>query len=111
MIRENGESPSQGRKNMAGIFEVMMVLLFGASWPFAIAKSVRSRSTKGKSLLFMLLVWTGYLCGIVSKFVSGNLNYVVVFYILNTTLVAADILLYFRNRKLEQQAEAAEKAA
>lgn len=95
---------------MANLFEVMMVLLFGASWPFAIAKSIRSRSAKGKSLLFMVLVWAGYLCGILSKFLSGNVNYVVAFYILNTTLVTVDILLYFRNKRFDDAADAAKAA-
>lgn len=93
---------------MASIFEVAMVLLFGASWPFAIVKSYRSRSTKGKSLLFMVLIWSGYISGIIGKFLSGNMNYTVAFYLLNTVLVTADILLYFRNKRIEAQQEAPE---
>ena len=35
---------------MALVFETIMLLCFGASWPFNIAKSLRSRTAKGKSI-------------------------------------------------------------
>ena len=38
-----------------GILEFLMLCCFGASWPFSIAKSVRSRSTKVKSIMFFVL--------------------------------------------------------
>ena len=41
---------------MAEFFEVMMLVCFGLSWPFNIAKSLRSRTAKGKSMLFESLV-------------------------------------------------------
>ena len=37
---------------MAQVFEVIMLVCFGLSWPFNIAKSLRSRTAKGKSLWF-----------------------------------------------------------
>ena len=40
---------------LASIFETMMIICFGISWPLSIVRSYRSRSTKGKSLMFMLL--------------------------------------------------------
>ena len=46
-----------------GVFEFLMLVCFGFSWPFAIMKSLKSRSTKGKSLMFMLLVELGYVFG------------------------------------------------
>ena len=39
-----------------GIFEFLMLCCFGFSWPFSIVTSIKSRSTKGKSLAFMLLI-------------------------------------------------------
>ena len=33
---------------MAQVFEVIMLCCFGASWPFNIARSIRSRTAKGK---------------------------------------------------------------
>ena len=32
---------------MAQVFEMCMLILFGLSWPFNIAKSLRSRTAKG----------------------------------------------------------------
>ncbi|MBQ4347600.1 MAG: hypothetical protein IJC39_04060 [Firmicutes bacterium] len=80
-----------------------MVVAFGVSWPFAVARAYKSRSTKGISLVQLLLLDFGYVCGIISKLVSGNITYVIVFYIINFGLVFADIMVYFRNRRLEKE--------
>ena len=90
--------------SMAELLEIAMVLAFGAAWPAAIMKSVRSRTAKGKSVAFLLIVAFGYLCGIASKFVGGNVNYVLAFYILNLSAVSIDIGLYIRNRSLDAAA-------
>lgn len=87
---------------IADIFETLMILSFGVSWPLSIIRSVRSRSTQGKSLPFLCFIICGYLCGIVGKMISGNYNLAFWFYIPNTIMVFTDICLYFRNRKLEQ---------
>ncbi len=86
---------------LAELFEVAMVLSFGAAWPASILKSIRTRTARGKSLAFMIIISFGYLCGIVSKFASGNVNYVVIFYVINLLAVATDLVLYFRNRRLD----------
>ena len=84
-----------------GIYEFLMLCCFGFSWPFSIVKSFRSRSTKGKSLAFMLLVLCGYPFGIIHK-VLYNFNWVTWAYVALMTLVFTDVLLYFRNRRLER---------
>jgi hypothetical protein len=86
---------------MAQIFEAIMVVSFGISWPSAIIKSYTSRTAKGKSIIFLLFVIIGYLFGILSKFVAGNLTYVVVFYVINFVMVFIDLCLYFRNKKID----------
>ena len=78
---------------------------FGAAWPASILRSLRARTAKGKSLTFLVILFVGYLFGITSKFVGGHLNYVVVFYFLNLTMVGVDIALYFRNRRLDRLQE------
>jgi hypothetical protein len=88
---------------MSQIFEAIMVISFGISWPTSILKSYTSRTTKGKSLIFLLFVLVGYVFGILSKFVGNNLTYVVVFYIINFIMVFIDLCLYFRNKKLDAQ--------
>ena len=80
-----------------------MLVCFGISWPFNIAKSIRSRTAKGKSVAFELLIIAGYLCGLVGKLILGNLSYVVFFYIADILMVAADLVLTFRNRRLDRE--------
>ncbi|MDR1160606.1 MAG: hypothetical protein LBK69_08285 [Syntrophomonadaceae bacterium] len=89
---------------MAQILEVFMILSFGVAWPLSIMKSLQARTAKGKSLFFLLIVELGYICGIASKFVANNINYVLFFYCLNLLLVFIDILLYVRNSLLDRKA-------
>ena len=80
-----------------------MLVCFGISWPFNIAKSLRSRTAKGKSVAFELLIIAGDLCGLIGKFILGNLSYVVFFYIADILMVAADLVLTLRNRRLDRE--------
>ena len=79
-----------------GLFEFLMLFCFGFSWPFSIVKSWRSKSAKGKSVMFMLLVELGYVFGIIHK-VFFNYNWVIWAYVALFLLVGIDIALYFRN--------------
>lgn len=82
------------------IFEIIMLLCFGLAWPFSIFKSYTSRQTKGKSVVFLLVVIAGYLSGIAHKLIY-NLDWVIVLYILNLLMVSTDVALYFRNKRFE----------
>ncbi len=84
-----------------GIFEFMMLICFGFSWPFSILKSIRSGSTKGKSLMFMLLVFFGYIFGIIHK-VLYSFNWVTWAYVTLLALVGVDLVLYWRNWRRER---------
>ena len=95
---------------MSQILEIAMVVSFGASWPFNVVKSYRARTTKGKSLLFLILIFVGYIAGIASKFANAEYMenfsrhwYVLVFYFINLVMVGADLLLYVRNRALDKK--------
>lgn len=97
---------------MAEILEIIMIVSFGASWPLNVIKSYKTRTTKGKSLAFLLLIFFGYIAGIASKFANeaymasfSEKWYVLFFYCLNITMVGIDLLLYVRNRKLDKKAE------
>ena len=85
-----------------GVFEFLMLFCFGFSWPFSILKSIRSRSTKGKSLLFMVLIELGYVFGIIHK-AFYNYNWVIWMYLVLFCLVAVDLILYWRNWRLEHR--------
>ena len=85
------------------VFEILMLLCFGAAWPFSIHKSWTSRKTGGKSVFFLFVVLLGYAAGILNKLVYDP-DAVVWLYGLNSLMVGADIALYFRNRTLERAA-------
>ncbi len=94
---------------LAEIFETIMILGFGVSWPLSIIRSYRSRSTKGKSLLFMCFIALGYVAGIISKILlkvydEKDFTLAFYFYFPNIIMVCTDIGLYFRNKKIEKQA-------
>lgn len=91
---------------LPNILESAMLVAFGAAWPVNILTSLRCRTAKGKSLHFLLIVIGGYICGIAAKLAAGAINYVLFFYILNIIMVAMDVALYFRNRKLDKVREA-----
>ena len=88
---------------MVHILEAGMLTCFGLSWPFNIAKSLRSRTAKGKSVAFEVLIITGYLCGLVGKFILGDLSYVVLYCIADILMVATDLVLTLRNRRLDRE--------
>lgn len=94
---------------MAQIFEIGMLICFGLSWPFNIAKSLRARTAKGKSMLFQIIVIVGYLMGLAGKFVSGNVTYVAVVYVLDILMVSFDLLITLRNHRLDKLRENEEK--
>jgi hypothetical protein len=82
------------------IFEAGMLLCFGAAWPANIYKSYKSRSTGGKSVLFLFILEAGYVCGIINKLLNGR-DAILFLYALNFLMVAADICLFYRNKRLE----------
>ena len=97
---------------MAEILEIVMIVSFGASWPMNVVKSYRARTTKGKSLGFLLLILFGYVAGIASKLLNttymANFSdkwYVLFFYVLNFIMVFTDLMMYIRNRKLDKEKE------
>lgn len=69
-------------------------------------KSYRAKTTTGKSLLFLIVIFIGYICGIISKIMSQRINYVIVFYCVNLSMVFIDIILYFRNLRYDKKKEA-----
>ncbi|MDD4957301.1 MAG: hypothetical protein PHH49_06125 [Candidatus Omnitrophica bacterium] len=80
-------------------FEILMLVCFGAAWPFSIAKSYRSMSTEGKSLVFLVIVLVGYVAGLLHK-VFYDMNAVIILYAANALMVSLDICIFLRNRRV-----------
>ncbi len=88
---------------MVHVLEAGMLICFGLSWPFNISKSLRSRTAKGKSVVFEILIIVGYLCGLTGKLLTDDASYVVFFYIADILMVATDLVLTLRNRRLDRE--------
>ena len=86
------------------ILETIMLVCFGFSWPMNLIKAYKARTAKSTSLPFILLIITGYIAGICAKLASGNLNYVLIAYLLNLAIVSLNLVVYFRNAALDKQA-------
>ena len=92
---------------IAKVLEATMIILFGISWPFNLLKSIKSNTTKGKSLLFLILIDIGYIAGITSKFFSTTFVWatdwwIFVIYVINFSFVTADLIVYFINKSRER---------
>jgi hypothetical protein len=88
----------QSKEATMSIFEIGMLLCFGSAWPFSIYKSYRHRHNGSKSIGFLLIIFSGYVLGIMHKLVF-NFDVVICIYILNCSMVFVDMLLYLRNHR------------
>ena len=90
--------------DLAKILETTMLICFGAAWPLAIYKSWKTRTAKGKSICFLVVILVGYMAGI-GKVVllEGKSSFLMVPYMLNFFMVSIEILLYFRNSFLDRK--------
>jgi len=85
------------------IFEIVMLVCFGASWPLAIYKTVKAKNPVGKSVPFLYLVLIGYISGCIHK-IYFSFDKVLWLYALNAVMVLIDLILthYYihRNKRL-----------
>ncbi len=89
------------------ILEALMLICFGISWPFAIVRSYRARSAKGKSLPYLILISLAYISGMLHK-ILVDFDLVLVLYAANFIMVSIDIVLYIRNARLDIRHDAAQ---
>lgn len=83
------------------IFEIVMLVCFGASWPLAIYKTVKTKNPVGKSVPFLYLVLVGYISGCIHK-IYFSFDKVLWLYALNAIMVLTDLILthyYIRRNK------------
>jgi len=76
------------------VFEAVMLICFGVSWPISIAKTLRTKVVAGKSRLFMAIVALGYVNGMIHKALYAR-DWIILLYALNAVLVVTDLTLYF----------------
>lgn len=87
------------------IFEIIMLLCFGLAWPVSIWKSWHSRTNGGKSPVFLVIVFLGYVAGIFHK-ILYQYDAVIWLYGVNGAMVFCDLMLYVRNAMLIRRAAA-----
>ena len=88
---------------MGSVFETIMLVCFGFSWPMNLIKAYNAKTAKGTSLPFILLIIIGYVAGIIAKIVTGQTNYVLAAYVLNLAIVLLNLVIYFRNSTLDKK--------
>lgn len=88
---------------MGSIFETIMLICFGLSWPLNVIKAYKAKTTKGTSLPFICLIIIGYIAGITAKLVTHQINYVLLVYLVNLAIVSMNVFVYFRNAALDKK--------
>jgi hypothetical protein len=80
------------------IFEAIMLICFGVAWPISIFRMLRTKSSEGKSIHFLVVVIVGYIAGTLSDY-YGQRNAVIYLYLINTCMVIVDLVLTIKYRK------------
>ncbi len=80
------------------IFEILMLICFGAAWPVSILKSLRTKTNEGKSVIFLYVISSGYLFGIIHKLMY-NRDFVIVLYCINLLMVLTDLTIYYIKKR------------
>ncbi len=103
---------------LAEILEIAMLVCFGCSWPISVYKSIKIRTSVGKSAVFNILLIVGYVAGIVSKFLKmepfmiANANdglkkgifiFALIMYFVNLAMITANLVLYYMNKNLDMK--------
>lgn len=88
--------------NWVKFLETVMLICFGAAWPFSLIKSWRSRTAKGKSIGFLIIVLAGYVAGMLKVLIAdGITGFLLIPYSINFLMVFTDACLYFRNKRFD----------
>jgi len=82
------------------VLEAGMMVCFGASWPFQVRKTFKTKNVKGKSILFLWLVELGYVLGMLHHILYAP-DRVIYLYFMNFLLVGTDMTLYYKYKNLD----------
>lgn len=100
----------------AEVLEILMLVCFGCSWPISVYKSIKIKTSVGKSATFNILLIVGYIGGIISKFLKmqsalsspsttalgkGIFIFALVMYFVNLAMITANLVLYYTNKHLD----------
>ena len=103
---------------LAEILEIAMLVCFGCSWPISVYKSIKIRTSVGKSAVCNILLIVGYVAGIVSKFLKmepfmianaadglkkGIFIFALIMYFVNLAMITANLVLYYMNKNLDNK--------
>ena len=101
--------------SLSVVCEIIMIVLFGASWPFNLVRAYKAKTAKGTSIMFLFLIEIGYTAGILSKIFAaiyeGSEFWTALriiafcFYIVNFAMLFTAILIFFRNKKIDASNE------
>lgn len=80
------------------IFEAAMLICFGASWPVSLWVTCKTKTVKGRSVVFSWLILLGYICGMAHKIIY-DFNNIIYLYVFIALLVIADIILWYRYKE------------
>ena len=79
---------------LGSFLEAGMMICWGCSWPFQVAKTYRTKDVSGKSLRFLWLIETGYILGLLYK-AFYHFDVVIYLYLINFIFVSADLTLCY----------------
>ncbi|MCQ2380295.1 MAG: hypothetical protein MJ025_05175 [Victivallaceae bacterium] len=86
------------------IYEAIMLICFGASWPMAIHKTLTSKSHAGKSCTFSVLILIGYVAGMLHKYIF-SMDFVFWLYLINALMVGFDLTMVLSYRHRDKMAK------
>lgn len=95
---------------MSSVFETIMLVCFGLSWPINVVKAYKARTAKATSLPFILLILLGYIAGISAKLITHQTNYVFAVYLINLVIVLVNVFVYFRNVAIDKRKSISQKS-
>lgn len=99
------------------LFQTVIILCVAVAWPLSISKACKSRTAKGKSVLFDVFLLIGCLFSVLRSFVEieafetgGFVFYFgILIYSICCIEIIIDIVLYCRNKKFDKRRENGEK--
>ena len=97
------------------LLEAVMIGCFGIAWPIANLRMLRSGRAEGKGVLFTMIIFCGYLAGVVAKLLPMSAGHALqpVFwlYAINTASVGANLVLQWQLGRRATAATAARVVA